>query len=171
MVVAAFVPYSFTVEGSDPDDVTTMQFLPVLPGFRADAENIDVLESSSLNATVPDDQVLVGFEVVAEKAEYDACPMIRAEAMTAAGRTARLDRRRIRAVINMFGSPSWVNHLAGLLRCSGRGWAASCLCAESRLFASARHDPKGGDAQVVFSGDARALLLCLGASDEFEGAQ
>jgi hypothetical protein len=65
-VVAAPVPYSFTVEASDPLEVTAMHFSPVDPGFRLLAVNSAVEESSSLNATVPEAQLLVGFVVDAE---------------------------------------------------------------------------------------------------------
>ena len=68
-MVAELVPYSFTAEASEPLEVTAMHLLPVEPGLRLVAVNIAVLLSSSVRATVPADQLLVGLTVVAEKAE------------------------------------------------------------------------------------------------------
>jgi hypothetical protein len=72
LVVLYEVPYSLTVEASEPVEVTLMHLVPVAPGLRLLAVNSAVSLSSSLSATVPAVQLLVGLTVVAENAEYDA---------------------------------------------------------------------------------------------------
>jgi hypothetical protein len=69
LVVVDDVPYNFTSEASEPDDVTAMHLVPVDPGLRPVAVNMAVFESSSLSATVPADQLLVGLAVAELKAE------------------------------------------------------------------------------------------------------
>src|SRR5579875_1471491 len=56
-----------------------MHFVPVDPGLRFVALNRAEFESSSDRLTVPADQLFVGFEVVDENAEYEACQTISAE--------------------------------------------------------------------------------------------
>jgi hypothetical protein len=67
-VVAEPVPYSFTADGSDPVEATTMHAVCVSPGFSPEAVKSAVSESSSLSATEPADQVFGALLVVAEKA-------------------------------------------------------------------------------------------------------
>lgn len=68
LVVAGSVPYSFTVEGSEPVDVTTMHDVRVSPGCSPEAVKSAVSESSSLSETDPADQEFGALLVVAEKA-------------------------------------------------------------------------------------------------------
>ncbi len=68
LVVAGLVPYSLTVDGSEPVDVTTMHEVWLSPGFRPVAVKSAVSESSSLSATDPADQLFGALLVVAEKA-------------------------------------------------------------------------------------------------------
>ncbi len=84
-VVDAAVPYNFTDDAKLPVDVTATHFDPVDPGFRFDAVNNAVFASSSDRFTVPVAQLLVGFDVDAEYAEYDAVDTTAADANNATG--------------------------------------------------------------------------------------
>jgi hypothetical protein len=70
--------------------------LPVAAGLRLAAVNIAVPASSSVSATEPAAQLLVGLLVVAENAEYEACQTTAAEAAMpatpASALTTRTDR-------------------------------------------------------------------------------
>src|ERR1700712_780485 len=93
LVVLYEVPYSLTVEASEPVEVTLMHLVPVAPGLRLLAVNSAVSLSSSLSATVPAVQLLVGLTVVAEKAEDEAAHTMPPEARSAEGRGAAATRR------------------------------------------------------------------------------
>src|SRR5690242_19019376 len=75
-----------------------MQSCRPTPGLNSAALNIAAPLSSSDSTTDPADQVLLGFAVVAENAEYDACHTSAADAATpatpATAPTTRADRTR-----------------------------------------------------------------------------
>jgi hypothetical protein len=99
LVVCGLVAYSFTVDGSDPLDVTVMHRLSVDPGLRFVAVNRAVLAVASFDrATVPAVQLLVGVDVVAEKAEYEAVETTTPDATRAAGTAIQAARRAARGV-------------------------------------------------------------------------
>src|SRR5262245_56233963 len=104
-----------------------MHLVPVAPGLRLEAVNIAVLESSSESATVPAVQLLVGFEVVAENAEYDDCQTRPPEASTAIGTAA--------PTISFLGA-RWSRDMGGLpsssggRRFRGRSWATRITSTE-----------------------------------------